>query len=65
MIMSMLVNHPKVEVLYKASLSPGIFMNTVSMECAMGLRCCRPVSHPSIPSRSLKPDSLILLFLFL
>ena len=32
----------------------------VSMECAMGLRCCRPVSHPSIPS---KPDSLVLLLL--
>ena len=38
---------------------------TVSMECAMGLRCCRPASHPNIRSKSLKRDSLVLPFLFM
>ena len=49
------------------TLSPAVAYSwyTVNMECAISLKCCRPVSHPSIPSRSLKQDFLMLLFLLL
>ena len=38
--------------------------HTVSTECAMGFKCCRTPSLPSIPSRSFKPVSLLFLFTY-